>query len=69
MPTYTFKTTINCGNCIAAVTPTLNQEAAIQHWEVDLESDDRILTVETDTLAPAAIQTALAKIGFQAQPI
>ena len=66
MPTLKFKTNINCGNCIRAVTPTLNGERAIQTWEVDTTSPDKILTVATE-LSAAQVEALIEKAGFEAQ--
>jgi hypothetical protein len=32
MKTLQFKTNINCGGCIKAVTPTLNEQAGAGNW-------------------------------------
>ena len=66
MPTLKFKTNINCGNCIRAVTPTLNGERAIQTWEVDTTSPDKILTVATE-LSAAQVEALIEEAGFKAQ--
>ncbi len=66
MQTLKFKTNINCGGCIKAVTPTLNGEPAIQSWQVDTATPDKILTVQTD-LSPAQVQALVADAGFDAQ--
>ena len=66
MQTLKFKTNINCSNCIKAVTPTLNGEKAIQSWEVDTASSDKILTVATD-LSAAQVEAIIDQAGFKAQ--
>ena len=50
MNTLKFKTNINCTGCLGKVTPILNAETDINNWEVDLKSEDRILTVATTNL-------------------
>ena len=60
-----FKTNINCGSCLAKVSPLLNAEGGIQNWEVDLESEDRILTVNTEMQGEEVSKTVL-KAGFVA---
>ena len=67
MPTLTFKTNINCGGCLKAVTPTLNGEPAIRHWQVDTANPDKTLTVSTD-LSPEQVRALVAHAGFEAQP-
>ena len=66
MPTLKFKTTINCGGCIKAITPVLNGEKAIRHWQVDTDNPDKILTLDTD-LSASEIQALVVEAGFQAQ--
>ena len=66
MPTLKFKTNINCSGCIRAVTPMLNGEKAIQTWEVDTASPDKILTVATD-LSAAQVEALIEDAGFKAQ--
>ena len=69
MSTLKFKSNINCTGCLSKVTPVLNDEKAIDKWDVDLEHDDRILTVETDKLNAEEVQQKVSKAGFQAQLI
>lgn len=64
MKTLTFKTNIQCTNCLAKVTPKLNEQTGIESWNVDLEHPDRTLTVETESLEPEDIKKAVLKAGF-----
>ena len=66
MQTLKFKTNINCGGCIKAVTPALNGEKAIQSWQVDTDNPDKILTLSTD-LSAAQVEALIAEAGFEAQ--
>lgn len=68
MTTQQFKTTIKCGACVATVTPYLNDAEGIGEWKVDLQSPDRILTVQTDK-APAEVAELVKAAGYQAEPI
>lgn len=68
METLKFKTNIKCGGCVAGVTPHLNADEAIKSWEVDLQSPDRILTVETDKSAEEVAQV-VKQAGFTAEPV
>ncbi|WP_221390312.1 heavy-metal-associated domain-containing protein [Dyadobacter sp. NIV53] len=68
METLKFKTNIKCGGCIAAVTPYLNADENIEKWGVDLESADRILTVETGHSA-GEVTGLLKKAGYNAEEI
>jgi copper chaperone len=65
MANYTFKTNINCGSCIRAVTPILSKTAGITNWSVDTDNPDKILQVET-SLSPEEIQQLVKRVGFEA---
>ena len=65
MKTLQFKTNINCGGCIKAITPTLNQKAGAGNWQVDTTNPDKILTVTTDQLTPEQVVRAVEQAGFQ----
>ena len=67
MKTLLFKTNINCGGCIKAVTPTLNQEAGAGNWQVDTANPNKILTVSSDTLSAEQVVQAVEKAGFKIQ--
>ena len=68
METVQFKTNINCGGCIAKVTPVLNNEAGIQEWNVDINVPVKTLTVKGD-LAADKIIDLLGKAGFKAEKV
>ena len=68
MPTQQFKTTINCANCVRAITPELNAEPAITAWQVDTNSPDKVLTVTTNLPAAQVIEL-VQEAGFEAQPL
>ncbi len=69
MKTIKFKTNINCGGCIASVTPTLNGLGGIDKWKVDTTDPNKILTIETSTLNPDDIKSALEKAGFKGEEV
>jgi copper chaperone CopZ len=64
MKTYTFKTNINCGGCIAKVSPHLNAVEGIK-WEVDINVPEKILTVETENLEKDEIIKVVSNAGFK----
>lgn len=68
MNTLKFKTNIKCGACVATVTPHLTQAAGIEHFKVDLQDPNRILTVETDKSANQVAELVKAA-GYQAEPV
>lgn len=69
MSTLRFKTTINCGNCIRAVTPTLNEEVGADNWQVDTANPDKILTVTSAQATAAQVVKAVEEAGFEIQPL
>ncbi|QEM04928.1 heavy-metal-associated domain-containing protein [Mucilaginibacter rubeus] len=70
METLKFKTNINCGGCIAAVTPALNELKDIQHWEVDTTDPNKTLTVKADdSLTAAKIIGILKEKGYKAEKV
>lgn len=66
METLQFKTNINCGGCIAKVTPFLNQVEDIEDWRVDTANPDKILTINGEELSSELILETIEKAGFTA---
>lgn len=60
-----YKTNLNCGRCVAAVTPHLNGENRIRRWSVDTQSPDKVLTVEGDEIGADAVGRLVAAAGFK----
>lgn len=69
MNTLKFKTTINCGGCVRAVTGPLNDEAEITNWQVDTDNPDKILTVQGDDVRPEQVIRAVQEAGFEIEPV
>lgn len=65
---HTYKTNIKCSGCVATVTPFLNKLTNAQ-WQVDLNSNDRILTVEADKVDDQAVEQLLKEAGYAAEKI
>lgn len=64
MKTLTFKTNINCNNCIRSVTGFLNEVPTIAQWHVDITNPDKILTVEGDDVTVEEVVAAVEEAGF-----
>lgn len=64
-----FKTTIQCNGCLSKVTPKLNEILEEQSWSVNLESDDRILTVNDDNVSVDAVVSAVKSVGFEIEEL
>lgn len=70
METLNFKTNIKCSGCIATVTPFLNEIDQLDGWNVDTNSPDKILTVQTtDTRVGDDVKKAVERAGYKAEPI
>ncbi len=69
MKTLKFKTNINCGSCVAKVTPFLNSEKDIDKWSVDVAGPTKILTVESSTLVADDVINILTKAGYKGEAL
>jgi copper chaperone len=66
METLSFKTNINCNNCIAKVKPFLNKVENIENWQVDINNADKILSVSgEEELRSNEVIEAVQKAGFK----
>src|SRR5947207_1898186 len=63
--TKQFRTNLNCGNCVAAVTPYLNGDPAIKSWRVDTANPDKVLTVEGDAVSAEEVTSLVSRAGFR----
>lgn len=69
METIQFKTNINCGGCVAKITPKLNGAKGIVNWNVDTENPNKVLTVQTNHLPAASVIEIVKMAGFSIQPL
>ncbi len=59
-----FKTNINCGSCVANVTPFLEKAQSIEHWQVDTANKDNILTVKGSNVDVAEVTGLVKEAGY-----
>jgi copper chaperone CopZ len=69
MATRKYKTNINCGNCVKAVTGFLSDVPGIDHWEVDTTNPDKILSVSGADFDESAVVEAVEDAGFDIHPV
>jgi len=69
MNTLKFKTNINCNGCKLKVSPFLDKTEKITKWFVDLDSKDKTLTIESDSINSNEILQLLAPSGFKIEEI
>jgi copper chaperone CopZ len=64
-----FKTNINCNHCINKITPVLDSDTGISEWSVDLNSENKILTVKGENPDIEKIIESLSGVGYLAETI
>jgi copper chaperone CopZ len=70
METIKFKTTIKCSGCVATVTPYLNEAVGANNWQVDTQTPEKILTVQTnDQSKEKEVIQKLQAAGYKAEKI
>lgn len=63
-----FKTNVKCQGCVDRIAEIFTKNKEISSWEVDLTSDDKVLTVET-SLSVSEIRWMLWVIWYIAEII
>ena len=69
---YAFRTDINCIGCVNQIKPELDkleQTRDIEHWRVDLNNPDYLLTIETNAMTGEEVQSVIQNAGFKAQMV
>lgn len=64
---YKFSSSIKCQACIEKVKPVLDATTTIEKWEVDLQSPQRTLTINSDQLNVEQLKEDLKKVGYTIQ--
>ena len=64
-----FKTNINCNGCKTSVKPFLDSLGEEISWEIDLDNEDKILTVATSEISSDKIIKKVDEAGYTAQEI
>ena len=67
--TLQFKTNINCGGCVAKVTPFLNDAEGVCHWNVDTTNKDKILSVHTKGITEEEVIQKVQEAGFKIESL
>ncbi|WP_348677013.1 heavy-metal-associated domain-containing protein [Flavobacterium coralii] len=66
---FLFKTNINCGGCVAKVTPFLDDAEGVCHWEVDTQNKDKVLTVKSEGISQEQVMQTVQRAGFKIEPL
>ena len=64
--TCTFRTNIKCNGCKSKAANVLDNNSAIESWDVNLESDDKLLTVKSSDLKKEDIIALVNEAGYTA---
>lgn len=67
--TFRFKTNINCGGCIAAVKPHLDNAEGIGDWNVNTSDKDKILTVTSTGIRGEEVINIVQKAGYKIENV
>lgn len=59
-----FKTNINCGTCVANVTPFLDKAESIESWEVDTSNKEKLLSVKGQDIDKTEITRLVNEAGY-----
>ena len=68
MKTLKFKTSAMCSGCVATIGKSLNEIVKPEAWSIDVNSKDKVLTIETDKEATEIIRQ-VEKAGYKAEQI
>lgn len=64
-----FKTNINCGGCVSRVKPGLDSTEGIREWNVDIDNQDKILTVQSEGITADEVIAIVQSKGFKAEAL
>ena len=64
-----FKTNLQCGGCVAAVRNRLDEAIGAEHWQVDLQSMDRLLEAEISVEKIPVVIEAVQGAGFEIEQV
>jgi cation transport ATPase len=63
--TRTFKTNLRCQACEAKIKPVFDADPSVENWRVNLQSPDKLLTVEGPSVDPRHVESLLESVGYQ----
>lgn len=64
MTTRTFRTNLNCGNCVAQVVPHLDALLGFMTWRVNTADPNKPLTIQGVAFDVEEVRAAVARAGF-----
>ncbi len=67
--TFRFSTNVHCGGCLAQVRTALDAAEGICHWDLDISTPEKVLTVHSEGITRKAVMEAVQKAGFSIEEI
>lgn len=67
MKTLQFKTTLKCSGCVDNIKSEFNNDKNIESWNVDLQTNPKVLTVTGENITAAEIETLLQQKGYKGE--
>jgi len=58
-----------CEGCKARITPFLDQDEKIKSWNLDLDDENKVLTVEGEGISEEEAISIISKAGYQASGV
>jgi len=65
MRTLVFKSNLKCKECIARISPFLEQIPSVSEWKVNLDNPDRLLEINGEAPSINDILEAAEKAGYK----
>ncbi len=62
-----FETSLKCEGCVATLSEHMSQLDFVENWEVDLNSDKKVLTVQGESIDKEAVVKSVEDAGFTAK--
>ena len=67
MEAITLSTDLHCDSCVSNVTPILNDDPTIQHYDIDLDHPEKLVTIQGTQLNTELLISKFEHAGFHAQ--
>ena len=65
MKTLQFTTTLKCSGCVEKIKPDFDTSNDIESWELDLQTNPKVLTVKGENITEEKIKDLLEKSGYK----
>jgi copper chaperone len=66
---FQFKTNLNCGGCVSKVQTDLDKVAGVGQWDVDINHDDKILSIYSENNPVEEVLSIVKAKGFNIEPV